>query len=77
MKNGLTLIEINPKVCNGKPVIKGTRIPVTVILDLLEDGQSWKEIIKGYPELREEDIKAAIHYASMNMEYSNFELIGA
>lgn len=40
-------IEIRPRVCNGKPVIKGTRIPVTVILEQLADGQSWDALLKG------------------------------
>lgn len=50
-------IEIRPRVCNGKPVIKGTRIPVTVILEQLADGQNWDALLKGYPEIMEEDIK--------------------
>ena len=53
-------IEIRPRVCNGKPVIKGTRIPVTGILEQLADGQSWDALLKGYPEIMEEDIKAAL-----------------
>ena len=60
----LDRVELNPKVCNGKPVIKGTRIPVSVILDQIADGDSWDTIIKGYPELRREDIQAALLYAS-------------
>ena len=44
-------IEINPRVCNGKPVLKNTRIPVTVILDLLADGDSFDDIQKKYPEI--------------------------
>jgi len=44
-------IELNPKVCNGKPVIKGTRIPVSVILEQIADGESWDTLLTNYPEL--------------------------
>ncbi|MCG2826764.1 MAG: DUF433 domain-containing protein [Thermoplasmatales archaeon] len=57
-------IEINPRVMVGKPVIKGTRIPVYLILDMLAVGHKTGEIIKEYPNLREDDIIAAIKYAS-------------
>ena len=55
-------IEISPRVCDGKPVIAGTRIPVTVILDQLASGESWDSILTGYPELRSEDIAAALEH---------------
>ena len=51
-------IELNPKICNGKPVIKGTRIPVSVILEQIAEGESWKTLLAGYPELKREDIQA-------------------
>ncbi|OVE72486.1 antitoxin [bacterium B13(2017)] len=70
-------IEIDPKICNGKPIIQGTRIPIKVILDMLADGNSWEEIIEGYPVLKLEDIKAAIQYASATIEHINLELIEA
>ncbi len=60
-------IEINPKVLRGKPVIKGTRIPVHLVLQLLAEGMSVKDILKEYPELTEEDIRDAIRYASKVM----------
>jgi uncharacterized protein (DUF433 family) len=56
-------IEVNPKILGGKPVIKGTRIPVYLILELLSAGYDFKRIIKAYPTLTEEDIKAAVNYA--------------
>ncbi|MEM2179043.1 MAG: DUF433 domain-containing protein [Candidatus Methanomethylicaceae archaeon] len=56
-------IEVNPKILCGKPVIKGTRIPVYLILELLSAGYDFKKIIEAYPTLKEEDIKAAIEYA--------------
>ena len=57
-------IEVNPKILGGKPVIKGTRIPVYLILELLSAGYDFKRIIKAYPTLTEEDVKAAVDYAA-------------
>ncbi|HAM53579.1 MAG TPA: antitoxin [Nitrospiraceae bacterium] len=66
-------VELNPKVCNGKPVIKGTRIPVTVILDQIADGESWESDLAGYPELTKEDIHAALLYARASLDHSELE----
>jgi len=56
-------ITIDPNICHGKPCIKGTRIMVSNILNLLAHGASEEEILKGYPELTHEDISAALSYA--------------
>ena len=64
-------IEIDPRVCNGKPVIKGTRIPVSVILELVATGVSWVEVLSDYPELKQEDIQAALFYAKDFIEHSD------
>jgi len=56
-------IEVNPKVCHGKPVIRGTRIMVRNILGALAGGDSIADILKNYPELTYEDVEAAIAYA--------------
>lgn len=57
-------ISADPKICGGKPCIKGTRIPVTMVLELLEDGLSFDEILTDYyPNLTVADIKACIEYA--------------
>ena len=63
-------IEIDPRVCGGKPVIKGTRIPVAVILDQLASGQSWDSVLEGFPELSREDIQTAILYAKSSIEHT-------
>jgi Uncharacterized conserved protein len=60
----MTYIEINPKILCGKPVIKGTRIPVYLILELLAAGYDFERIMETYPDLKREDIEAAIEYAS-------------
>ena len=72
----LERIEIDPKVCNGRPVIKGTRISVTVILDQIAEGESWEAILTSYPELTKEDIQAALYYARTSLEHSEFEAVG-
>lgn len=64
----LERIEINPKVMVGKPVIKGTRIPVELILKMLSQGTSTEEILEEYPHLTNEDIQAALAYAALALE---------
>ena len=56
----LERISVDPNVCFGKPCIRGTRIWVSLLLDLLASGMSIEE----YPQLREEDIRAAIAYGA-------------
>jgi len=56
-------IVVDPKICHGKPTIKGTRIMVANILSLFAGGYDVKKITEYYPELTEEDIKAAVNYA--------------
>ena len=70
-------IELNPRVCNGKPVIKGTRIPVSVILEQIAQGESWDDLLKGYPELIKEDIQAALLYASASIEHTEVRAVNA
>lgn len=65
-------IELNPRVCNGRPVIRGTRIPVAVIVAQLAAGETWEALLKGYPELSEKDIRAALEYASAAIEHTEF-----
>jgi len=57
-------ITVDPLVCHGKACIKGTRIMVSVILDNLAEGVNEQEILKSYPSLVSDDIKAAIAYAA-------------
>ena len=58
-------IVCDPKICSGKPCIKGTRIPVHIILDLLAAGESFERIKKAYPNITDEDIRACLNYASV------------
>jgi uncharacterized protein (DUF433 family) len=57
-------IEVNPAVCSGKPVVRGTRIMVRNILGMIAGGYSTERIIESYPELTREDIAAALEYAA-------------
>ena len=57
-------IEIDPGVMLGKPVIRGTRIPVELILRKLAEGATEADLMDGYPRLNEADIKAALAYAA-------------
>lgn len=61
----LERISVDPNICHGKPCIKGTRIPVFVLLDSLAAGMTPQEIIEEYPPVTEEDIQAALYYASL------------
>jgi len=61
-------VVVDPEIMIGKPVFKGTRIPLYIILDLIGDGIPEEEIIKIYPDITVEDIKAALKFASMMME---------
>ncbi len=56
-------IEINPNVCNGRPVIRGTRITVSTVLEFLSAGDSIEDILGGYPNLIQEDVLACLDYA--------------
>ena len=68
-------IEINPRVCAGQPVIRGTRIPVTVILEQLAEGEGWDAILRGFPELKWEDIQAALNYARQSVLHTDLETV--
>jgi uncharacterized protein (DUF433 family) len=71
-KKLLERITINPKVMIGKPVIKGTRLTVEFILNLMAHGASFQEIIDEYTGLTKADIQACILFASKTMENTVF-----
>ena len=70
-------IEIDPRVCAGQPVVKGTRIPVAVVMEHLASGETWDSLLQGYPELKREDISAALRYAGSALEHPEFDLVEA
>jgi uncharacterized protein (DUF433 family) len=57
-------ITVDPKVLSGKPVIKGTRIAVEFILERLANSWTVEDILKNYPQLKREDVAAALKYAA-------------
>lgn len=59
-----SLIESNPKIMVGKPVIRGTRITVELILDKLAAGETVEQILEDYPHLTQEGIRAALEFAA-------------
>ncbi len=68
MENIMDRITVDPQIMVGKPVIKGTRITVQLIVRLLANGETEAEILDDYPDLKNEDIKAALLYASECLE---------
>ena len=74
MKNGelIERIVLNPKVMVGKPVIRGTRLTVDFILNLLAHGATEKEILQEYKGLTEEDIRACFLFATKALKDTDF-----
>src|SRR5690606_13413618 len=60
----LNRIEVNPEIMLGKPVIRGTRVTVELLLRKLSEGATEAQLLEAYPHLTREDIKAAIAYAA-------------
>ena len=69
-------IEIDPEVMLGKPVIRGTRIPVELILRKLSEGASEGDLLDAYPRLTREDIHAAMRYAADSLANEEIVFIG-
>lgn len=61
-------IEINPKIMMGKPVIKGTRITVELLLEKLSYGETEEDILLAYPRITKENIKAALAFAAQSLK---------
>ena len=69
MNKLLNRISVNPEICFGKPCIKGHRLWVSLILDMLADGNTIEQILKSYPQIEREDILACVAYgAAMSRE---------
>jgi len=68
-------IEINPAVMMGKPVIRGTRITVELILRKLAEGATEAELLEDYPHLKPEDIRAAIAYGAASVAHEEVVLL--
>jgi uncharacterized protein (DUF433 family) len=68
-------IEINPRVMLGKPLIRGTRIPVELIVRKLSDGASEGDLLEAYPSLQREDIRAALRDAADTLAHEQVVVI--
>jgi uncharacterized protein (DUF433 family) len=68
-------IEINPRIMLEKPVIRGTRITVEIILRKLGEGASHQDLLEAYPHLTEQDIQAAITYAADTLAHEETVLL--
>lgn len=64
-------ISIDPKIHHGKPCIKGTRVPVSVIVGSIAEGNTPERIIESWPQLTQEDIKAALKFAARAVSDAN------
>ena len=69
-------IEVNPGVMLGKPVIRGTRIPVELLLRKLADGATEADLLEAYPRLTRDDLHAAIRYAADTLAHEQVVFIG-
>lgn len=70
-------IESDPEILGGKPVIKGTRIPVELVLELVQAGYSVREILKEYPHLKRETLVEVLRFAKRVHESINYEKVKA
>ncbi|HEV2148017.1 MAG TPA: DUF433 domain-containing protein [Longimicrobiaceae bacterium] len=69
MADQLSRITINPQQCGGRPCIRGMRIRVTDVLDLLAAGLSSEQVLEELPDLEPEDISAALQFASRKLDH--------
>ena len=70
-------VEINPRVMLGKPVIRGTRIPVELLLRKLSEGATESELLDAYPRVTREDIQAAVRYAADTVAHEEVTFVHA
>lgn len=67
--NLLDRITVNPKQCGGRPCVRGMRIRVSDVLDLLASGLTPQQVIEELPDLEREDIEACLRFASRRLDY--------
>ena len=75
MRGYIDRITIDPKILSGKPVFKGTRIPISIVLKMIRDETSFQKILEEYPRLTEEDIKAALNCSVFIIDHPDEEII--
>ena len=72
-----TRITVNPHQMGGVPCIRGLRIPVATVVDMVADGMSTREILEAFPDLAREDLTEAIRYAAEAVRERELPLVGA
>jgi uncharacterized protein (DUF433 family) len=70
-------ITINPDICHGKPVVRGLRYPVELLLEQLSGGMSQQDLLDDYPDLEAEDILAVLAFAAHTSRVQRIELLAA
>lgn len=65
-------IAFDPGIQGGRPVFRGTRIPITVVLEYLEAGRTTEDILRGFPSLNRKAIQAALHYLLLRVREEEF-----
>ena len=71
------LIVCDPAILNGKPIVKGTRISVALILQCLSSGMSKEDILQGYPTLNQKGLEAALDFAAQQFQGEEVRVFGA
>jgi uncharacterized protein (DUF433 family) len=70
----LTRILVDPSVCGGKPVIRGTRVMVAIVLDSLAEGMTTAEFLDHYPHLTTDDVRAAMAYGAVLAQENTWKI---
>ncbi|MBA2277553.1 MAG: DUF433 domain-containing protein [Chloroflexia bacterium] len=70
-------IVVDPEIMGGRPVVKGTRIPVSLILNLIGHGYTLCRVKEAYPNLTDEDVRAAILYAEASLYHAELDDLDA
>ena len=72
-----TRITVDPKQMGGVPCIRGLRIPVSTVVEMVAEGMSEEEILRAYPDLEPEDIREALRYAAVAVREREIPLLSA
>jgi uncharacterized protein (DUF433 family) len=71
----LKRITVNPEILGGRPIIRGMRISVELVLSLLAQGATWQDLLADYPDLEPEDIRACLAYAHAVIAHDSLDTV--
>lgn len=77
MEDLLTRITMDPQICHGKPVIRGLRYPVEVMLELLSSGMTFDDLLADYPDLERDDLRAVLAFAARLSQIKRIDVVAA